>query len=322
MKAGDVLEMPPLGMRIVFRLTAADTDGELLEYEVHGRPRGFPAQAHAHPLQIERHEVVSGSLLVKMNGESRVLGRGESVEIPAGTAHRHYAVGAGDGHVVVQLRPALRTEELLERLAELSAGGEITKKGYPKPGAMAGLILDFPNEGRGAQPPVAVQRAFAHTVKAFSADEYVFVDEWEVAAPPEAVFELIADASTYPDWWRPVYIDVETDGPPEPGRTSKQHFKGRLPYTLRTESTITVYDPPHQVGADVVGDLRGRGLWTLTPDGDRTHVSFDWRVFADKTIVKVLTPVARPAFRWNHAWAIARAMEGLEPAARKRAGLT
>jgi hypothetical protein len=23
--------------------------------------------------------------------------------------------------------------------------------------------------------------------------------------------------------------------------------------------------------------------------------------------------VLRPAFRWNHAWAIARAMEGLEP---------
>src|SRR5207248_2616268 len=82
--------------------------------------------------------------------------------------------------------------------------------------------------------------------------EYLFVDQWDVAAPPEAVFELLADARTYPDWWRPVYIAAESDGPPELGRESRQHFKGRLPYTLRTRSTITVYEPPELLGADVV----------------------------------------------------------------------
>jgi hypothetical protein len=30
----------------------------------------------------------------------------------------------------------------------------------------------------------------------------------------------------------------------------------------------------------------------------------------------VLTPLLRPMFRWNHNWAIARAMDGLEPYAR------
>ena len=40
---------------------------------------------------------------------------------------------------------------------------------------------------------------------------------------------------------------------------------------------------------------------------------FDWRVIADKPVLRVLTPVLRPLFRWNHAWAIARAQEGLEP---------
>ena len=61
--------------------------------------------------------------------------------------------------------------------------------------------------------------------------EYLFVDEWDVDAPPEAVFDALADARTYPEWWRPVYIDTQTDGPPELGRTSQQHFKGRLPTT-------------------------------------------------------------------------------------------
>jgi uncharacterized protein YndB with AHSA1/START domain len=151
------------------------------------------------------------------------------------------------------------------------------------------------------------------------ASEYVFVDEWHVAAPPEAVFDALADAATYPDWWRPVYLDVEVDGPPELGRTSRQHFKGRLPYHLRTRSTITRYERPSAVGADVEGDLRGRGLWTLTPRDGGTDVRFDWRVYADKPILRALTPLLRPLFRWNHAWAIARAREGLEPFARRHA---
>jgi hypothetical protein len=71
----------------------------------------------------------------------------------------------------------------------------------------------------------------------------------------------------------------------------------------------------------VTGDLRGRGKWTLTPlhDARRTHVRFDWQVFADRPLLRTLTPLLRPAFRWNHAWAIERAREGLEPYARERA---
>jgi uncharacterized protein YndB with AHSA1/START domain len=49
------------------------------------------------------------------------------------------------------------------------------------------------------------------------AAEYQFIDEWDVDAPIEAVFDAIADARTYPDWWRPVYLSVEADGPPEVG---------------------------------------------------------------------------------------------------------
>jgi hypothetical protein len=43
------------------------------------------------------------------------------------------------------------------------------------------------------------------------AREYVFVDEWDVDVPREAVFEVLADARSYPEWWRPVYLESETD---------------------------------------------------------------------------------------------------------------
>jgi uncharacterized protein YndB with AHSA1/START domain len=146
---------------------------------------------------------------------------------------------------------------------------------------------------------------------------YVFVDEWDVAAPREAVFDAVADARTYPQWWRPVYIDVDADGPAELGKQSRQHFKGRLPYHLHTRSTVVALDPPHTITGDVDGDLRGRGTWTLTSTAAGTHVRFDWQVHADRRLLKLLTPVLRPLFRWNHNWAIARAIEGLEPYARQ-----
>ena len=149
------------------------------------------------------------------------------------------------------------------------------------------------------------------------ASEYVFIDEWDVDAPQEAVFAALADASTYPRWWKPVYIDVEADGPPEVGCTSKQAFKGRLPYTLRTTSEIVRYEPPREFEVSVVGDLTGRGVWTLSEaDDGRVHIHFDWRVIADRPLLRVLTPVLRPVFRWNHNWSVKRAIEGLESYAR------
>ena len=148
------------------------------------------------------------------------------------------------------------------------------------------------------------------------ASEYVFVDDWDVDAPQEAVFEALADARTYPEWWSAVYIDVEADGPPRVGAVSNHEFKGRLPYHLNTRSEIVAMDRPHSFEVSVVGDLTGKGIWTLTPRDGGVHVRFDWRVIADRPLLRVLTPVLRPLFRWNHNWSIERAIEGLEPYAR------
>jgi uncharacterized protein YndB with AHSA1/START domain len=150
------------------------------------------------------------------------------------------------------------------------------------------------------------------------ASEYVFVDEWHVAAPPEVLFEIMADSRTYPEWWLPVYISVEADGPPAVGCIARHHFKGRLPYTLRMRAELVRMDRPRQFEVRVDGDLRGRGVWTFTPQGGGTHVRWDWTVFADKPLLRYLTPVLRPLFRWNHAWAVKRAQEQLEPYARRR----
>ena len=337
--AGDVLDNPATGDRLVFLRTAAETSGEVLEYELEFVPRGFAVRDHLHPLQEERHEVLEGTLGIVVAGWQRRLGPGDVEDVPVATQHRIFPTQEAPIRARFALRPALESEVLLETLFGLARDGKVDAKGNPSPLQLAVIFSEFSELGRPPQPPAAVQRALFAPVAALGrargyraaypeysagvseaeSSEYVFVDEWDVDAPPDAVFDALADATTYPKWWRPVYIETTTDGPPGIGRTSQQHFKGMLPYHLHTTSTITLYERPTAVGADVEGDLRGRGLWTLTPRDGGTHVRFDWRVYAEKPIVRALTPVLRPLFRWNHAWAIARAQAGLEPYARKHA---
>jgi uncharacterized protein YndB with AHSA1/START domain len=314
-KSGDVLEVPALGVHIEVR----QADDGVFEFDVVGRARGFIAAEHVHVGATERHEVIEGAMNLKLNGVDHILCPGQSMEVPAGTPHTQLPHGDGDGRVRVTLRPGGITGEFLERLAELSASGGFNRFGYPKLVPGAEIIRDFGDEAHASNPPVPVQRAFSRAVLATASNEYRFVDEWDVAATPEAVFEAISDARSYPTWWSPVYIDVDADGPAVLGKISRQHFKGRLPYHLHTESTIVRLEAPHVIEADVTGDLRGHGKWTLTPTEGGTHVRFDWEVFADKRLLRILTPLLRPAFRWNHAWAIARAMDGLEPYAQRTA---
>src|SRR5438067_1418528 len=184
------LEMDPFGMRVEFRSTGAETGGDLLELDVIGRPRGFLSQRHVHPSQVERLEVISGAMKVTMNGREHLLGAGQSIEVPAGTPHTQVPVGEGPGQVRIQVRPAGQTREFLERLALLCREGNVTRLGYPRPASAAALILEFSDAGHASLPPLSLQRLIAHLVLSIAglSRPYVFVDEWDVAAPPEAVF--------------------------------------------------------------------------------------------------------------------------------------
>ena len=333
-RAGDVLENPATGDRLTFLRTAAETGGEVLEYEIEFVPGGFATRDHLHPYQEERHEVLDGELGIVVDGRERRLRPGDAETVPPATPHRIFGVAGERVRARMASRPALETEALLETLFGLARDGKVGRRGEPNPLRLAVIFREFSELGRPTRPSPAVQRVLFAPLAALgellgyrgryaeeardSGPEYVFVDEWDVNAPSEAVFDALADARTYPEWWKPVYLNVDADGAPEVGRTSTQLFTGRLPYKLRTRSTITELERPRLIKADVVGDLRGRGVWTLGPRDGGTHVRFDWQVFADRPLLRYLTPVFRPVFRWNHNWAIARANEGLEPYARRR----
>ena len=60
-RAGDTIENPVTGERIVFRKTSRETNGEAVVIETYVQPNGFVAAAHVHPSQEERFEVLRGS---------------------------------------------------------------------------------------------------------------------------------------------------------------------------------------------------------------------------------------------------------------------
>jgi hypothetical protein len=78
---------------------------------------------------------------------------------------------------------------------------------------------------------------------------------------------------------------------------------------------------PQTIEITATGDFVGRGVWSLKPEGDGTHIAFDWRLRADKPLLRWLSPIFKPIFRWNHSWAMARGYESLrrEVERRKRA---
>ena len=158
-RAGDELFNPATGLRTVFRETAQTTGGELLQVDWIGRPGWSTGPDHVHPRQEERFEVLSGRLGLRVAGAERSHGAGDAIVVPEGVAHAAWNAGDGDVHVLVDFRPALRTEIAFETLAGLARDGRTTGAGVPRNPLQLALVLrEFENEIYFVRPPLAVQR--------------------------------------------------------------------------------------------------------------------------------------------------------------------
>ena len=68
-QAGEVLDSPISGERVLFRQTEADTDGRFLEIDIFLRAGGMGPPEHIHLLQSERFRVMGRRLAAKINGQ-------------------------------------------------------------------------------------------------------------------------------------------------------------------------------------------------------------------------------------------------------------
>jgi quercetin dioxygenase-like cupin family protein len=150
---------PVSGQRWVFRRTGAETDGELLEADLHVRAGGF-VRSHAHPTQEEEFACVSGTFVLDVGGETRALGPGESVIVPPRTPHG-FRDAPGPAQLLVTVRPALVLDDYFRAYLGLSRDGRIRlpASGLPRGLLQIALVMDrYAPEIAASGLPLGLQR--------------------------------------------------------------------------------------------------------------------------------------------------------------------
>jgi hypothetical protein len=156
-----------------------------------------------------------------------------------------------------------------------------------------------------------------------NANEYHFVTHWRVEGTAGEIADVLGDPLALPRWWPSVYLDVQELRPGDQngiGRRVKLHTKGWLPYTLKWEFETIQSNYPHGFSIVATGDFDGRGVWTIAQHGAVVDVTYDWRITAEKPLLRNLSVVLKPVFEANHRWAMARGEQSLKlELARRRA---
>jgi len=136
--------MPHAGQEIKrdngFVLQILKLDDDLLEMEARYRGDSSLPQRHFHPKQDEHFEVLEGKVKTVIDGVERGYGEGDEFDVPAGTVHQ--MAGDGPARVLWQVRPALRSAELFERLYHA------LDNGFPEGESFETFLAEFSDEFR------------------------------------------------------------------------------------------------------------------------------------------------------------------------------
>ena len=153
---------------------------------------------------------------------------------------------------------------------------------------------------------------------------YHFITHWRVPGTVKEVADVLGDALALPTWWPAVYLEVTLREPGHPetwiGRRIELFTKGWLPYTLRWDFVVEENRYPYGATIRAEGDFIGRGVWHFRQDGEMVDVVYDWRIEAQKELLRRWSFVLKPVFAANHHWAMRQGLASLElELARRRA---
>ena len=157
-KAGDVIENPVTGERVVVRLGTEETGGELLVVEGFIKPGGAVTGEHVHPAIEETFTVVSGRVGFRIDGRESIAEPGQRLHVPAGTAHDWWNAGEEEARAIVEISPGARFEEMAINLFGLAQDGKTNQKGMPNLLQAAIFAREFNDVLYFSRPPLLVQR--------------------------------------------------------------------------------------------------------------------------------------------------------------------
>jgi Polyketide cyclase / dehydrase and lipid transport len=147
-----------------------------------------------------------------------------------------------------------------------------------------------------------------------SSHDYHFFDRWYIPAPRETVWKTITETESYTTWWGTVYDHIRkiSNGLPSGvGAKNEVTVHGPLPYKLTFVVEATKIEELSRLEVRAKGDLNGHGIWQLRSVEGGTEVTYDWRPSASFPLIRTLSPVLKPLFRWNHDWCMGQGEKGL-----------
>jgi hypothetical protein len=126
---------------------------------------------------------------------------------------------------------------------------------------------------------------------------YEFRSTWHLSAAADDVYAVLERLPDYPLWWPQVRsVTVVND------HAYELVCRSSLPYELSFTTEQAVRNPVDRVlEARLAGDLEGFSRWTIGSDAAGTTATFTEAVVANKALLRRLEPLARPAFKANHA---------------------
>src|SRR5215213_3774320 len=124
-KAGDVLDLGPIGAKFHVRRTSADTGGQSLEMEWMLLTRSSGTPIHIHPAAVESYEVLEGELDLYVDGRWTKLAVGDKASVSPAVPPTFR--NSSDSHTRVYNvhAPAMRFEEYFGGIDSVVRSGEV-----------------------------------------------------------------------------------------------------------------------------------------------------------------------------------------------------
>jgi hypothetical protein len=154
----------------------------------------------------------------------------------------------------------------------------------------------------------------APVVDTMTGSDYHFLTRWELEASPGEVFDLIADAPSYPRWWPSVFLEAHVLEPGDEsggGRLVEVRTATFLLLSMRWRYRVTAARAPGRLAVETSGDLEGLGLWTFEGRDRNTIVRLNWRGRVRRTPFRQLPTFLGPLARTCHRWAMERGFTSL-----------
>jgi quercetin dioxygenase-like cupin family protein len=204
---------PSSGRALAYRATFNPATGEHIQYILTGNESagacvrfrwasdaGGRIVEHTHPHSAEIFTILDGRATFTLAGTERTLGPGESIVVPARTAHSESNLSGAVVHGIVELRPARLAAELHDALAAISSTMPVTAAGAPRnPLQLGATFWFFRHDLVATSPPGWLQPLLLAPLAALSALARVrgYRDEWSSRLPGAQTAAPLFDETAY-----------------------------------------------------------------------------------------------------------------------------